>query len=57
MNSKLLNDLKKKICKIIDDYDGYLIQKCTNIKNFTGRDIDSLYVKKKKTLNTAIVLP
>ena len=27
MNSKLLNDLKKKICKIIDDYDGYLIQK------------------------------
>jgi thymidylate kinase len=48
MNSKLLNDLKKKICKIIDDYDGYLIQKCTNIKNFTGRDIDSLYVKKKK---------
>ena len=49
MNSKLLNDLKNKIFKIVNDYDGYLIQKCTNVKNFSGRDIDSLYIKKKKT--------
>ena len=48
MNSKLLTDLKKKIYEIINDYDGHLIQKCTNVKNFTGRDIDSIYIKKKK---------
>ena len=47
MNSKLLNDLKRKIYKIINSYDGYLIQKCTNFKNFSGRDIDTLYIKKE----------
>ena len=46
MNSKLLNNHKKKIYEIVNDYDGYLIQKCTNVKNFTGRDIDSFYIKK-----------
>ena len=58
MNSKLLTDLKKKIYEIINDYDGHLIQRCANVKNFTGRDIDSIYIKKKKKiLNTAIQLP
>ena len=49
MNSKLLDRLKKIIYKIIEDYNGYLIQKCTNYKNFTGRDIDCLYYFKKNT--------
>ena len=46
MNSKLLVRLKKTINKIIKDYRGCLIQKCANFKNFTGRDIDCLYLKK-----------
>ena len=48
MNSKLLNNLKNKIFEIVNDYNGYLIHKCTNVKNFSGRDIDSFYIKKKK---------
>ncbi len=48
MNRKLLNSLKKRIQKIIKDYDGYLIQKCVDVKNFTGQDIDTLYLKRKK---------
>lgn len=50
MNSKLLNNLKNKIFEIVNDYNGYLIHKCTNVKNFSGRDIDSFYIKKKKNL-------
>jgi len=51
MDSKLLNNLKKEIYEIINDYDGYLIQKCASIKNFTGSDIDALYIKKKISPN------
>ena len=47
MNSKLLVRSKKTIYKIFKDYEGCLIQKCANFKNFTGRDIDCLYFKKK----------
>ena len=28
MNKKLLNDLKKDIYQVVNDYRGYLIQKC-----------------------------
>ena len=42
MNSKLLNSLKKKFYEIINDYDGYSIQKCANFKNFTESWISSL---------------
>ena len=47
MNLKLLNKLKIRIYKIINHYDACLIHKCTGFKNFTGKDIDSIYVKKK----------
>jgi len=47
MNRKLLNESKKSIYKVINDYNGHVIQKCTNFKNFTGRDIDCIYLKKK----------
>ena len=45
MDKKLLNDLKKNIYQIINYYDAYLIQKCNNFRNFTGRDIDAFYKK------------
>jgi thymidylate kinase len=48
MDKKLLNDLKKDIYQIVNDYRAYLIQKCNNFKNFTGRDIDAFYIKKKR---------
>ena len=47
MNRKLLKESKKIIYKIIKNYNGHVIQKCTNFKNFTGRDIDCIYLKKK----------
>ena len=47
MKKKLLNELKKKIYRIVKYYDAYIIQKCNNFKNFTGRDIDAFYKKKK----------
>ncbi len=48
MNRKLLKNSKKIIYKIVKDYDGNLIQKCNNFENFTGRDIDCIYLKKNK---------
>ena len=48
MNRKLLNASKKIIYKIIKGYDAHLVQKCANFENFTGRDIDCIYLKKKK---------
>lgn len=47
MNRKLLNESKKNIYKIIKYYNAHVIQKCTNFKNFTGRDIDCIYLQNK----------
>ena len=45
IDGKLVKTLKSKIHKIVKNFDGYLIHKC-NFKNFNGRDIDILYLKK-----------
>jgi thymidylate kinase len=58
MNKKLLNDLKKNIHQILNHYNANLIQKCDDFKNFTGRDIDAFYKKKKSNKifkNTIII--
>ena len=58
MNKKLLNDLKKNIHQILNHYNANLIQKCNDFKNFTGRDIDAFYKKKKSNKifkNTIII--
>ena len=50
LDKKLINLLKKKIQQQIKNFDAYLIHNCDFLKNFIGRDIDALYVKKKKNL-------
>lgn len=52
LDKKLINLLKKKIQQQIKNFDAYLIHNCDFLKNFTGRDIDALYVKKKKKFKT-----
>ena len=47
MNKKLLKIVKKDIQQIIKDFDAYLIQNCNDFKNFTGRDVDAFYKKKR----------
>ena len=47
IDKKLINDLKSKVCKIIKIFNAYLIENCEVFTNFTGRDIDALYEKKK----------
>jgi len=47
IDRKLINDLKKNVNRVIKSFNAYLIHNCDVFKNFTGRDIDALYKKRK----------
>jgi thymidylate kinase len=47
LDKKLIINLKKEIYKVIKNFNAILIQSCDVFENFTGRDIDALYNKKK----------
>ena len=58
IDKKLINDLKKNVYQVVKSFNAYLIHNCDVFKNFTGRDIDALYKKKKysyKIKNNTII--
>jgi thymidylate kinase len=49
--AEIISNVKNKIQQVIKDCDARLVHECSEFENFSGRDIDSIYVSETKILN------
>ena len=51
IDKNIILRLKQEIFRIVKSCDGVLMHECADIMNFSGRDVDTFYISKKKLLN------
>lgn len=49
--AEIISNVKNKIQQVIKDCDARLVHECSEFENFSGRDIDLIYVSETKILN------
>ena len=54
LNQKLVSNIEETIIKIVKKSDAILMHECDQFENFSGRDIDTFYLKNKKFLDIEI---